>query len=68
VVRRCVKVKALENRNAGQIPPVDHLTWIDSKRSEETNNAIAKDSGREGCEYSSGSANSRVIEKLKTVR
>jgi hypothetical protein len=41
---------------------------IHSKRSEETNNSITKDSRRERCEYGSGGTNFRVIEKLTTVR
>jgi hypothetical protein len=48
--------------------PVDHLAWINSKRSEETDKAITKDSCREGCKYGSGGANFRVIKKLKQRR
>jgi hypothetical protein len=50
---------------AGTYQPVHHLTWIHGEGSEETNNAITKNSSREGCEYGSSGANLRVIEKLK---
>ena len=51
----------------GTHQPVNHLTWIHSERSEDTNNTITKDSSRECCKYGSCGAYFRVVEKLKTV-
>jgi hypothetical protein len=51
----------------GTYHPVGHLTWIHREGSEETDDAIAKDSSREGCEYGSCGVNFGVIEKLEGV-
>ena len=42
--------------------PINHLTWVDSERPEETDDSIAEDSSREGRKNGSRSANFRVVE------
>jgi hypothetical protein len=67
-ILKVIEFDAVDVWGNGTHQPVNHLTWIHSEGSEDTNNTITKDGSRECCKYGSCGANFRIVEELKTVR
>ena len=66
-ILKVIEFDAVDVGGHGTYQPVNHLTWIHSEGSEDTNDTITKDGSRECCKYGSCGANFRVVEKLRTV-
>lgn len=45
--------------------PIDHLTWVNSERPEETDDAVTEYSSRERCKHGGRCANFCVVVKLE---